>query len=284
MFQCDSNIIILFISSHSWLLVGKQVDREVSEEDRSVAVAPTAPELNHPDEQGSNSNVVRMMDFSGRSTIDRTDGTGNDLLYAESVNMPHDFFVANELSMAPKDRFLMVEEVRTNDLSKRSRTLLTLVCVLIVFMLIAVAAGFITRGITSSTSRSPNPSNSTMVTSTPLDETFASKRLSRLNMTIADSMVIKRIGQGLTITDTFAGQLFLETVNRTDTNFTFFGIASSAKIFGDVDPSFLGLAMSESWIGHMVSLTVVVTNQLDIACVLSNAFITNNIMCVTKQY
>jgi hypothetical protein len=88
--------------------------------------------------------------------------------------------------------------------------------------------------------------------------------------TIAESLRIPAY-DGFTLIDTFAGQLFLETVNRTDTNFTFFSVGKMVKLFDGIDPSILGMYVSESWIGHIVSMTVFVTNQLDIAHVVSNA-------------
>jgi hypothetical protein len=223
---------------------------------------------------------------------DDVDHHGDDILNAESERMRSDFFVP-ELVMVRRDRFLLVEGVRTDDFRKRYRTLWTLFFFLI-FVLIAVAAGLITRRFSSSTpTRSPNPSNTTMGSSTPLgpgtipvpstptdpNKSYFAGTV-RLDETIADSLTITR-AETFTIVDTFAGQLFLETVNRTDTNFTFFSIGRTASIFEGVDPSYVGLYIMESWIGHAVSMAVVVTNQLDIVHVLSNLCITNNIMCVT---
>jgi hypothetical protein len=259
-------------SSTSWLLVVEQVDRQVSEDDKIVPFT-FCPEdsLGHPDEPSLIG--VRTMDFPGRVTSDRTDGTGDDIPYAESERMPSDFYVA-ELFMNLRDRFLLVEGVRTDDFRKRYRTLWTLFFFLILSsFLIAVAAGLITRRFSSSTpTRSPNPSNTTMGSSTPLgpgtipvpstptdpNKSYFAGTV-RLDETIADSLTITR-AETFTIVDTFAGQLFLETVNRTDTNFTFFSSGKTASIFEGVDPSLVGLYISESWIGHAVSMAVVVTS------------------------
>ena len=216
-----------------------------------------------------NSVISEQHDSPDESTSIRTDGTDDYLLYAESERMSNEFFVA-ELFTALRDRVLLVEGVRMDDLRKRDRILRTLVCLLIVVALIAVTAtaGFITRGFSSSTSRSPrNPSNTTMGSNThhgtPLgpsiptdpDEVYV-PIVSRLNETIADSLINTEY-EGFTIMDTLAGQLFLETVNRTDTNFTFFSVGSMEKITEGIDPSIVGIYLSKSWIGHAVRMSVV---------------------------
>jgi uncharacterized surface protein with fasciclin (FAS1) repeats len=248
---------------------------KVHEDNRRAAVSPEKP-LGHPQP----SSRVRMMGLPERTTSIRTDDTGDELLYAETMNTPSDFFVA-ELSRAPNDQFLVIDGVHTDDL-KRYRTLWTLVCILVLFVVITLAAGLITRRITSSTSRSPNPSNATMDPSTPLVpvETLVPAQAPRLNLTIADSLKIGGRNKGFTIVDMFAGQIFLETVNRTDTNFTFFGITRGAKIFEGVDPSLLGKITSPSWSGHIVSALLLTC----FAHVLANPLNTNSMMLPTTIY
>jgi hypothetical protein len=110
-------------------------------------------------------------------------------------------------------------------------------------------------------------SSTTLDPSTPTDPNeFNFAIVPHLNETIADSLMKpNEIYGGFTIVDTFAGQLFLETVNRTDTNFTFFHVGVTALVAEAVGPSTVGFYLSESWIGHIVSMNVAVTYQLDIA-------------------
>ena len=73
-----------------------------------------------------------------------------------------------------------------------------------------------------------------------------------LNRTIADALVE---GQGPTISLVPGGRLFIELMNNTDTNFTFFGIVKGLKL-PEGDVTFLvSKLVSTLWRSHMVSST-----------------------------
>jgi hypothetical protein len=182
---------------------------KVHEDDtRGRVVSPENP-LGHPEPTSG----VRMigLHLPEQTTSIRTHDTGHELLYAVTINTPSDFFVAELSSRTPNDQLLVIEGVNTDNL-KRYRSLWTLLCILVLFVVTALAAGFIATRISSSTLRS---SNTTVGRSTPLVpvESSFQHQFPRSNLTIADSLVLGRNTGGFTIVDTFAGQIFLKTVN-----------------------------------------------------------------------
>lgn len=50
-----------------------------------------------------------------------------------------------------------------------------------------------------------------------------------------------------------AGKPFLEMLNRTDVNFTYFGVANTASLLSNVELSLIAKLLKSSWNGHVVS-------------------------------
>lgn len=96
----------------------------------------------------------------------------------------------------------------------------------------------------------PPPLNTT--TNSTLFVTSISQKQGNLSWTIADDMAND---EGLSLTSFAGGRLFLDLVNNTDLNFTFFGIQKNANILDGVDPSLISKLVSPLWSGHAVCIS-----------------------------
>jgi uncharacterized surface protein with fasciclin (FAS1) repeats len=172
-----------------------------------------------------------------------------------------DFYVA-ELSPG-EDRRLVIEGVKT--VNPRTRRICVAVGLILVACALAVGAGMITTIITDSSSSrrqsgannvtmSANNNASATVSPAALDETHVAH--GNLNWTIAESM-IDAAGAGSIVSwflSTVNGQIFVETLNRTDTSFTSFAIMSDAKPLDALIPlSVVTKVVTPLWYGHFVS-------------------------------
>jgi uncharacterized surface protein with fasciclin (FAS1) repeats len=165
------------------------------------------------------------------------------------------------------DGFLHIETPRTTDdkllihgvstIDPKRRRIYTLVGCLALLSVLTVVASFLVRSIISSASGSAvddRSSNGTFRASPDEDATIApiSDSLFRGNMnwTIAFCFAAS---DGITVADSPGGQLFLETLNRTDTNFTFFGVTGKMNILEGTPISLITKMASPLWSGHTVS-------------------------------
>jgi hypothetical protein len=76
------------------------------------------------------------------------------------------------------------------------------------------------------------------------------RRKNVVNLTIAQAILTDEDNFFL---KTVAGELFLEELNRTDVNVTFFGIKEGANLLEGVDPLLISKMISSLWTGHVVS-------------------------------
>ena len=61
------------------------------------------------------------------------------------------------------------------------------------------------------------------------------------------------VKEGPSVAKLDAGKLFLEMLNRTDVNFTYFGVANTATLLSNVELSLIAKLLKSSWNGHVVS-------------------------------
>jgi hypothetical protein len=146
---------------------------------------------------------------------------------------------------------IVIEGVKTVDNKRRAVCVLLLGCVALASAAAAVAA-VISSWVSPFDSHSMHPTIAPMIPGSNSTITYTAKTYWNENRTIADELAD---GQGLTISMLPGGRLFIEIMNRTDTNFTFFGIDKDAEIPESDDSSLVSKLVSPLWSSHMVSST-----------------------------
>jgi len=62
------------------------------------------------------------------------------------------------------------------------------------------------------------------------------------------------VKEGPSVAKLHAGKPFLEMLNRTDVNFTYFGFTNTATLLGNVDVSLIAKIFKSSWNGHVLNM------------------------------
>ena len=96
------------------------------------------------------------------------------------------------------------------------------------------------------------PSSLNDTTNNTLFVTSAALKKGNLSWTIADDMAND---EGLSLTTVAGGRIFLDLINSTDINFTFFGIQRDANVLDGVDPLLISKLVSPLWSGHAVCIS-----------------------------
>ena len=166
----------------------------------------------------------------------------------------NDFYVA-ELCRTQNDNVLLIEGVKTVD--PRIRRICLAVGFLVLLSIVSVVAAKITSWISStsgSSSTSPGDLQGNATTMPPV----LFPRSENLNWTLADSIVRYEKAGGIIgwYVSTINGKIYLDMINRTDTNFTIISMSNDLNIFVDSDfSSSLTGIVTPLWYGHLVSFS-----------------------------
>jgi hypothetical protein len=189
------------------------------------------------------------------------DGMAAEVLLDASIrvvdnNSPtaNDFYVA-ELCSTQNDNVLLIEGVKTVD--PRIRRICLAVGFLVLLSIVSVVAAKSTTWISftsGSSSTSPGDLQGNTTTMPPV----AFPRSENLNWTLADSIVRYEKAGGIIgwYVSTINGKIYLDMINRTDTNFTIISMSNDLNIFVDSDfSSSLTGIVTPLWYGHLVSVS-----------------------------
>jgi hypothetical protein len=170
-----------------------------------------------------------------------------------SVMNNGDIFVVETLNTNYNDQdHIVIEGVKTADNKRRDVYAFFLGCVALASVAVTAIAAMITSRGTPSDIHSMLPTLDPIIPGSNSTITNTTNTYWNLNRTIAYALVE---GQGPTISLVPGGRLFIELMNNTDTNFTFFGIVKGLKL-PEGDATFLvSKLVSPVWSGHMVSST-----------------------------
>jgi hypothetical protein len=158
-----------------------------------------------------------------------------------------------ELARTPQEHIL-IQGVATTD-PKLKRVCL-LVGFVLLFSVVALAAALITNRLTSSGSSTEknNASNDPFPRNESPDPTMAPTTFrGNMNWTIGDALRYDST-EGQYVYLTTGGQLFLEAMNRKDTNYTLFMASKEASFLEGLDlSSLVSKLVLPEWDGHVVS-------------------------------
>ena len=159
----------------------------------------------------------------------------------------HEIFEA-ELASTQKKNQLVIEGVKSTNTWPRQMGI-RLLGGFVLFSAVVIAAVLITTWLTSSsksTNTDPNAVNAKEGSASP-DVPYTA--IWNLNLTIAESLSSREPS----ISILPGGPLFLEILNCTDKNFTFFGIKRQLDLLTGLDSSLLSKLVSPLWTSHTVS-------------------------------
>ena len=161
-----------------------------------------------------------------------------------------DIFVVEAANTLNNDQdHIVIEGVKTVDKKRRAVCVLLLGCLALASAAAAVAT-VISSWIFPSDSHSMLPTLPPMISGSNSTIAYTKKNYWNENRTIADALID---GQGPTISMVPGGRLFIELMNRTDTNFTFFGIMKDLKLPEGEMRFLVSKLVSPMWSSHMVS-------------------------------
>jgi hypothetical protein len=185
----------------------------------------------------------------------------NIRVVGSSSNTANDFYVA-ELLPPRDDNILLIEGVKPAD--SKTRRVCSVVGFLVLLSIISVVAAKITTWISSSSAsnRSPTPGDLQEGGGDPiggnstLSPHASPQFLGNLSWTFADAIAHSE-NEGSIVgwyVSTINGKIYLDLINRTDINFTIFGISDNVNIFGWEFSSLLTKIVTPLWYGHFVSV------------------------------
>jgi hypothetical protein len=169
---------------------------------------------------------------------------------ATSVINNGDIFVVEIANTNYNDQDnIVIEGVKTVDKKRRAVCVLLLGCLALASAAAAVAAE-ISSWIFPTDSHSMPPTLPPMISASNSTIAYTTINHWNENRTIADALID---GHGSTILMVRGGRLFIEIMNRTDTNFTYFGIMKGLEL-PEGDLRFLvSKLVSPLWSCHLVS-------------------------------
>jgi hypothetical protein len=176
-----------------------------------------------------------------------------EVLLDASIRLAENEYFTAELTLTP-DELIVVDGVKTID--PRTRRICLFLGFLFFISLVAMGAARLTAWVKSSSSgyaddQESRSSNQTL--DPPLSKENEESFLF-LNQTIADYLKKNaRAGQSLAYTK--AGELLFPIVNRTDVNFTYFGVdtGTATTLLAGVPAALISKMITPLWNGHTVS-------------------------------
>ena len=145
---------------------------------------------------------------------------------------------------------MVIEGVKTNDDKRRAVCVLFLGCIALASVAVTAIAAIISSRVQPSRSHSVPPTLVPVIPGSNSTTAYNAAPSWNGNRTIANALADS---QGLSISIVPGGRLFIELMNRTDTNYTFFGIRKGL-ILPEGDLTFLvSKLVSPLWSSHMVS-------------------------------
>jgi hypothetical protein len=177
----------------------------------------------------------------------------------------NDFYVA-ELLPPRDDNILLIEGV-VRPVDSRTRRACLAVGFLVLLAIISVVAAKITTWISSSSPASSNTPASTpgdsqegresLLGNNTLSSVATHQVLGNSSWTFADAIAASGKQGGIVgwYVSTINGKIYLDMINRTDTNFTIFGISRKVNIFDGEFSSLLIKIVTPLWYGHFVSVS-----------------------------
>ena len=163
-----------------------------------------------------------------------------------------DIFIVEAANTLNNDQdHIVIEGVKTVDKKRRAVSVLLLGCLALASAAAAVVA-MISSRISLSDRQSMLPTIAPMIPGS--NSTIENTTINHWNenRTIADALID---GHGSTILMVPGGRLFIELINRTDTNFTYFGVMKGLELpKGDLR-YLVSKLVSLLWSCHLVSIT-----------------------------
>jgi hypothetical protein len=196
---------------------------------------------NNDDDDSTDWNQASSMNVNqlpiARNDDEETGGEDKD------EDLQDDIFVVVLARM--HDDLILIEGVTVAGTTTK-RQFCLLVGFLLLLCLIALVAALITNLLRSSGSASKNNN-----TTSPISPTMA-PTFFRGNLNVTLAMHYEQ-SEGQFFSLSTGGQLFLKTLNRTDTNFTVFDSSREASLLEGVDISLIAKMASPAWDCHIVS-------------------------------
>ena len=144
---------------------------------------------------------------------------------------------------------MVIEGVKTNDDKRRAVCVLFLGYIALASIAATAIIAIISSGVPPSGSRSIPPTQVPVIPGSNSTMAYTSVSSCNENSKIANVLADSR---GLSVSMVPGGRLFIELMNRTDTNFTFFGIDKDAGIPDSSDSFLVSKLVSPLWSSHMV--------------------------------
>jgi hypothetical protein len=209
-----------------------------------------------------NSDDDDSMDSSQESK--QSSSGGNDEAVSDVETAAHVGILTAEIARSLTDELILIDGVRT--INPKFRRLCLVLGFLVLFIVVAVSAASITSWLTPSSdylsSSSPDKNEPTKTSAPAFRDARAPPAMTptgsrgNLSWTIADSLIDAQAAGSIVswFLSTINGQIFLETMNRTDTNFTTFAVMSDAKPLDALIPlAVIIKVVTPLWYGHFVS-------------------------------
>ena len=148
---------------------------------------------------------------------------------------------------------MVIEGVKTNDDKRRAVCFLFLGCIALASIAATAIVAIISSGVPPYGSHSIPPTLVPMIPGRNSTMAYTSVSSCNENSKIANVLADSR---GLSVSMVPGGRLFIELMNRTDTNFTFFGIDKDAGIPDSSDSFLVSKLVSPLWSSHVVRSSI----------------------------
>jgi hypothetical protein len=208
------------------------------------------------------------------SSMDRNQGfnhsssSNNDPTSRDVETAAHGVVLTAEIARTRSDEIILIDGVRTTN--PKLRRLCVALRFLVLFAVVTVSAGLITTRLFTSSGNAPSPDNEPK-TSAPASQDAQSPSMTtptvsrgNLSWTCADTIVHSE-NEGSIVgwyVSTIKSKIYLDLINRTDINFTIFGISGNANIFAGEFSSLLTQIVTPLWYGHFVSVSCIVVGNV----------------------
>ena len=169
----------------------------------------------------------------------------------DGIHQSHgDPFVAEVITTETDDNAaqFVIEGVKVRS-NNRRLPLSSFIFILVVVVVVSVSlATFMITNLFHS--MESNISTSSTATASPASSPIGENHYDQ--WTISEYL-FHDVKEGPSVAKLDAGKPFLEMLNRTDVNFTYFGFTNTATLLGNVDVSLIAKIFKSSWNGHVVS-------------------------------
>ncbi len=196
---------------------------------------------------------IEASDSAGGNGLDSSKVTLNSSVQEAESSLDAIIFTAELAPEAARKEYMVIEGLRTAN-PKRRKTYMVLACFAVLsFVTLATALILINRNEPLPAS----PVNQTMIPFVPYNPApfppTSAPTGGDINVTIADQSYLDHLENLVSLAALDIGRLFLETVNRTDTNFTFFWASQSASLSAVYLTARIVKFALPIWRGHLVS-------------------------------